>query len=138
MKTHEQDVETKIIDMLDALQSGAVTVGEKVVEYTPEAIDAALWVIRIDGIQSITSGLFLTALAGVGFYYVRKLLPWAKKTRSEAFVDGELAYVPVVMLALLSIFVAIEGVHKATCIWNWVAIFESKLAIAKRVIEATL
>jgi hypothetical protein len=36
-----EDVETKIVEILDALQNGAAVIGGKVVKYAPDVADAS-------------------------------------------------------------------------------------------------
>ena len=40
-------IQDKVVSMLDALQQGTTTLGDKLVKYTPDVVDAGLWVIRM-------------------------------------------------------------------------------------------
>ena len=55
--------------MLDALQSGVVEIGGKLVKYTPDVVDAGLAVVRIDCASNlIYSALFVLLLLLVGVH----------------------------------------------------------------------
>lgn len=131
-----QTIENKTIELLDALQQGAVKVGDAMVQYSPDVVDAALQIVRIDGAASIFEGFVLGVLAYIGYKFCRRMykaLEDAKPTDDE---------VPLMLGVALSgpttIVLAILSVSKVTQIWNWVAIFEPKLALAKRIVEAAL
>ena len=123
-------IEQKVISMLDALQSGIAEVGGQVVKYTPDVIDATLWVVRIDVISAIFSSLvvfLVTALLSKKFYN--------ELQNTEYDVDKRVFC--VIGLIGSSISALISFLCLAD-IWNFVALIEPKLYIAKQIIEATL
>lgn len=67
-------IQDKVVSMLDALQQGTTTLGDKLVKYTPDVVDAGLWVIRIDGIQEIAIAIFCLLFFTIGGYWFTKKL----------------------------------------------------------------
>ncbi|WP_020473636.1 hypothetical protein [Zavarzinella formosa] len=127
-------VEEKLVEMLDALQNGAVKVGEQVVKYSPDGADAALWVIRIDGIQTILSALVCVPASWLFARWAKKSFAWM---REQDFHD-EPPIVVVGALWTISIGCAFKAIFTFFNAWNWVAIFEPKLWLAKQIIAVAM
>lgn len=129
------NVEGKLVEMLDALQHGVVKVGETVVQYSPDIADAALWVVRIDGIQFVMIAISCLLWAIFAKILGKKLWVWARKVDPD--FDSPAIAVPVIVWAS---GVATFGIAlaKLFSIWNWVAIFEPKLWLAKQIISSVL
>lgn len=127
------DVQDKLVSMLDALQQGAVKVGETVVQYSPDVANAALWVVRIDGIQCIVTGAFYATIGALGVKYTIKAWRWATKDAS----DQPVFLVPLVLGVVTGIAV-VAASNIVLNVWNWIAVFEPKLWLAKQIIAAAL
>jgi len=126
-------VETKLVSMLDALQNGVAEVGGKIVKYTPDVVNAAEWVVRIDGVQSIVfsvSGMIVMGYASV------KIWKFARKIREEDRYSGWADFNNA--LAVILGIVAALQIRIILDVWNWVRIFEPKLYIAKQIIESVV
>ena len=148
-------VEEKIVSMLDALQSGVVHVGEQVVKYSPDVADAALWVVRIEGVSALiygVIGLFAIAIAIILFrkylwhnsQYTAEFKLYCSKQGVEERIHRNNANnhyfwrLAFGFSALGFTFVGFGFLKKLLDIWNWVAVFEPKLYIAKQIIDAAL
>lgn len=126
-------IQDKVVSMLDALQQGTTTLGDKLVKYTPDVVDAGLWVIRIDGIQEIAIAIFCLLFFTIGgYWFTKKLLSIFKDVLDEG------AIVLAIMTGGISITFIIISITTLLNIWNWVAIFEPKLYLAKQIIKDTL
>lgn len=127
-------VQAKVLEMLDALQNGAAHIGDQVVKYSPDIANAALWVVRIDGIQSIIGAIVMIPIS---FLFAK----WAKKYYAKLKEDREHDEPPVMLVGVLWIG-AITGwvtsLLTLSGVWNWVAVFEPKLYLAKQIIKAAL
>ncbi|MCE9567940.1 MAG: hypothetical protein K8U57_38560, partial [Planctomycetes bacterium] len=127
-------VEGKLVEMLDALQHGAVKVGEQVVKYSPDVADAALWVVRIDGIQSVVLALACIPIAVLCTRWARKFYAYLKE-------DHALDEPQVLGLAALWCAAGISSLSSAITlldVWTWIAIIEPKLWLAKKIIATVL
>lgn len=126
-------MDEKVFDKLQAgvevITSKLTTLGEK---YGPEVIDAGLWVVRINGVQTLAfaaagviSAIVLLALFG------RRVWRWGV----NAWVDSEgLVIIPLGIFYVSCAMVIIGNTLTLLNIWHWVAIFEPKLWIAKRLL----
>ena len=130
MTDKTQGVEEKLVSMLDALEKGAVHVGDAVVKYSPDVAEATLLVVRIDGVQNIVTGLICAVLA---FLSAKACVKWLKAS------DGDDVYIPLIASALITALVTTQvDFFNLIDVWNWVAIFEPKLYLAKQIIKAAL
>lgn len=133
--TTSDAVQAKVINMLDALQTGAVHIGEQVVKYSPDVADAVLWVIRIDGLQTILSGLVMLILSFFCIGWAKKLITWAHKYSEES---SGVSYTGAILgcgILIIPVFIAYDAL---TNIWNYVSVFEPKLYLAKRIVSAAI
>jgi hypothetical protein len=131
-------VEGKLIDMLDALQNGAVKVGETVVKYSPDVADAALWVVRIDGIQSLITGLIFLIVIFPLWSWQKRLWQWGSKIgwdSDDAQMGFAFGSAPLVAGIVISAVVVKKTLLNA---WVWIAVFEPKLWLAKQIIDAVV
>lgn len=127
-------VQDKVVSMLDALQHGVTTVGNSVVKYTPDVVDAGLWVVRIDGIQTLTFsilGLLAAFILGHASYKFWKYL------EKECELDGPVIVFPL-FGGIITIIMIIGNTITLLNVWNWVAIFEPKLYLAKQIIDSVV
>lgn len=126
-------IEQKVVDILDALQSGAVEIGGKVVKYAPDIADTVLLVTRVNGIQTLFSSLVFGVLLGVCSV---KLWAWAAKEKKEdkwsTPADG------IYFLSGFSLLLSALSFAQLIRVWTWVQVFEPKLYIAKQIIDSAL
>lgn len=131
----EINVETKIVEMLDALQNGAVKIGEGVVKYSPDVADAALWVVRIDALENIVFWLLFFTLFTLPLVYIKSIWAFLVSKRDDtddaSVILGRCGVGCCAITAVISFF-------NLTTIWYWVALFEPKLYLAKQIIKATI
>lgn len=132
----------RLTDGADAVIAKLGTLADK---YGPEVVNSALWVVRVDGISNVASNLVGAAIGGsvayVAFRWVRGHIAAQKAAHRETHrgFDLTLDADPGVC-----IFGSVAGVAGATAvvvctvkfldIWNWVAIFEPKLWVAKKLL----
>ena len=129
------NVEGKLVEMLDALQHGVVKVGETVVQYSPDVADAALWVVRIDGIQYMLMAVSCLIWAILAKILGGKLWAWARRVDPD--FDTPAACVPILMWMTGVVAFGIS-LAELFSIWNWIAIIEPKLWLAKQIISSVL
>lgn len=124
-------VQTTVIRMLDALQNGAVEVGHTVVKYTPDVVDAALWITRIDGIQQVLSFIFLSALS------IPFILAGKKIKKLPSYDINGYWGVPSIFYAVAGLLL-LSALNVILNVWIWIEIFEPKLYIAKQIVDKVL
>lgn len=129
------DVQAKVVSMLDALQQGAVTVGSTVVKYTPAVVNAALDVIKLNGIQDLVLSIGGTALAVIFVLGTIRLWKWSQSTRDLR--ESPALLIPIFTGAATAC-IAIYNIVTILDIWLWVEIFEPKLWIAKQLVNQVL
>lgn len=121
-------IEDKAVETLSQLEALAR-------QYTPDVIDAAINVTRIDGVAAVVGGmLMLVCVWPVCVAGLRLHKFFSKKQKEDRYSDWELGVMSVqictpMAIALLVIFGAVLVLD----VWNWVAIFEPKLFIAKQI-----
>lgn len=138
---NDPTVQGKVIEMLDSLQHGAVHVGDKIVEYSPQVANAALWVVRIDGMQALLNGFIALIGCLLLFKWTRKGFKWfrdgldddsdSEETAGKFFVG---LAVPVGLFFPFGIVVS----NNLLNIWVWIQVIEPKLYLAKRIIDAVI
>lgn len=130
------ELENKVVDILDKLES--ITVN-----YAPEVANAAIQVIRFEGIGVIFSGLILLIISvttgvlafKIGNYFMSKY----KESGSPYYEDsGIAAYVIWMVAGALSVYIFGTSLEKLTDFWVWVAIFNPELAMAHKIMESML
>lgn len=134
--------------VLDKLSEGAEAVvaklGTMAEKYGPEVVDSALWVVRVNGIQELVSRLAIGVFFGAVFYVLaRKVAAHIAENKARVAAKGRAFDVtdcdPFVVV-FIGGSAAISGVGAAialigmTDVWRWVAIFEPKLWVAKRLL----
>jgi len=122
-------VEQKVVSMLDALQTGVVEVGHQVVKYAPDVGQAVLGVVQINGINNLAQPLLLSIIMVILLVLnFNKFILLCRRAEEEivAYVFGGILY-------LLAMCVAISYTLD---IWDWVAIFNPKLALAHKIIQS--
>jgi len=123
-------LEEKVVHLLNQLENLSK-------QYTPEVFDAAVAVIQMNGITEILGGLIVIVLAVAVGYISLRLYKYAGQKYEEDYmsdwneVQGVVQWIgPIITITLLVI---------ASCflfdIWNWIAIFNPKLALAKTVLK---
>lgn len=82
-------VEDKLVTILDALQTGAVTVGEQVVKYSPDVADAALMIVRVDAAETLLWSLAMLLITiSVILKYREGYSAWLKEKLSGHSPDA--------------------------------------------------
>lgn len=128
-------IEQKVVNMLDALEKGAVHVGDVVVKYSPDVAEATLMVVRIDGVSSIATGVVAGVLCYLWFVWANKL---RKKADEASYADSALFGTASVVCFVGSVVAFSVSMINLLDVWNWVAVFEPKLYLAKQIIKAAV
>jgi len=122
------NLEDKAVDLLDKLE----TLAEK---YTPETIDAALAAVSVSGIGDILFGVFGLVGIAVASKPIRKLINYMhQKDKDEPYELWDLGLCPTwATYSLVTLPLSIAAICNLLDIWNWVAIFQPKLALAHQI-----
>lgn len=108
-------------------------------QYTPEVFDAAVNVIMMNGLVKILGGLSLILFAALCIFACTKLYVYAGKKYEEDELSDWNRDRDQGVIKIVGSVVVVMLVFAACCllfdIWNWVAIFNPKLALAKTVLQ---
>lgn len=132
--TSEQ-VQQKVLDMLDQLQQGAVMVGDTVVKYAPDMADTMLMIVKIDGIQRILEILMALITGLLLLYATRKSR--GHQIRIDPRCDTPFIMIPI-SLGIGGVIATLTSICAFINIWTWMAIFEPKLWLAKQILNKAL
>lgn len=129
-------LEEKLVDILTQIETVSKTMA-------PEALNAAIEVTRMNGIIDIVTGIIcfvisiLTAFAIVKYY---KFCVRKKKEYHAAgnyTIDWDFATnLPCAIIIPITFILLIGSIAQLVDGWNYVAIFEPKLALARSIMEA--
>ena len=125
-------LENKVVEMLDALQNGAVEIGHQVVKYTPDMIQAVYGVTMINGIQNIVYGILWLGVT-IFLYRKAKSYKWSGGNYGPEGVD-----VLKFVTGAAAIVTFIISTTQLLDVWNYTAIVEPKLYIAHQIIDKAL
>ena len=124
------DLEQKTVEILDKLDALAT-------QYTPEVVDGAIAAVQVTGVGNIIWGLAGAVCAYLCWWLSRNFTQYARKKKQEDgyMSDWELGIAIgfgagiffTGLMAMLSVVYLFD-------IWNWVAIFNPKLALAHRIL----
>ncbi len=132
METPAQpNIEQKVVEILDAAQQGAVKVGETIIQYSPDVANAFLAIVRIEGLAKLIPSILILVACCVFYRSFIRMWKWAL-SRYHYSIDRHLF--ACIASAIICVFV----IHALFCIlniWNWVAIFEPKLWLAKQLVD---
>ena len=95
-------------------------------QYSPDVVDAAFTVIRVNAIQEIAWGLIGLVCLVIGLFialkHVKQMSAYEINRHDAAFVAGG------IMTAI-----GLCTAYKIFIVWNWVGIFEPKLYLAYKI-----
>lgn len=109
-----EGLEAKAVELLDKLEKITVTLA-------PQALDVAEGCMRVAGLRNVITGLIILATTFLISYKTSKK-GYDKDHPAPAFI-----YIGC-------IFLAVAGSICVFDIWNWIAIFNPKLAIANKLL----
>lgn len=125
-------LEEKAVDLLEKLEKVTITLA-------PQAIEVAEKAMVVSGIQEITTGVLwgLAALVffGASLYVAKK----EKQYYDKLMADERLRYEPEktffwAIPLVISSCCFLPFIIQLGCVWNWIAIFQPKLAIANKLL----
>lgn len=118
----------------DMFQAAAGIITDSIVKYGPQAIDAVLWVVRIDAAGDLLSAFFWIILALILGYLTflgnNKYTKW-KEEMHPVDKTGNNMVVSLILAAML-----LPNIGTVTDIWNYVAIAKPELYLVKKTMDA--
>ncbi len=114
-----KDLESKAVELLTKFDDLAT-------QYAPDVIDAALNVVVINGLSSIITSLSL--------FFAVWLLYKFLKVKIDGIEDEVGKFIGIVFFWLLLFSMSSAAFARITEIWNWIAIFDPKLALAHKLL----
>lgn len=126
---------TQLAKIMDSIQNGVVTVAGQAIKYTPDVMDAALMVIRIDNIQQLIKS-FVFLVLGIILIYV--LYKQAIMYRKSDYYGKDSISMWIFFTAIPACIINPTGLIGILNIWTWVGIFQPKLYIAHLLMEKVM
>lgn len=106
-------------------------------EWAPAMLDAAARIVFWDAVGWLTIGALLVAVTLVLAQQTRGAWRYCESDKYDPDKDG---WMPPVMLVMGAgaFFTALIAAFILLNIWNWIALFDPRLAVAHRVLELVL
>ena len=123
-------LEQKAVDILDKLENLAT-------QYTPEVIDAATSAVTVTALGNILSGIVGIGAAIFALWVTKNFAKYCRRKRQEEgwMSDWEIGWaLGLGVGGITSGLIALISVWSLFDVWNWVALFNPKLALAHRVL----
>lgn len=106
--------------------------------YGPQAVDAVLWVVRVDAIQYLVLGwvmflMFLTSVIFVwtGFSNREWLERWDEMGEGRTLVTFILGVITLVVTIILGV----NSIPRITNVWEYTAVAKPELYLAKQAVD---
>lgn len=113
----------------------SIKLEEIIIDKAPEAWNATLTVVQIDGFREILSGIFILILSGLSFWIGLKFLRKVNFFKDDD--DSGFGFSGVIAWIISAILLIISTVELLS-IWTWTAIFNPELVIAKKILIGIL
>lgn len=120
----------KVVDgSSDVFDAAGKMISRGIELYGKDAIDAVLWIVRIDAIGDLARAFAMLIVAAVVLYlYFTRVLPrWACEFDKVIFSFA---------LIVVTAFVVASPVKTVTDVWKYVAVVKPELYLAKQAITA--
>lgn|ERR1043166_1341375 len=127
----------KVVEILGQLQSAVGNVAALAGKAAPQVVEYALKVKVYEGISSLVEGLLALLFAII----VLTTMYRKRKAVIEAFDyanDNPPVIIATIVFAVLSGIALITGVITVCDTWNWVAVFDPKIALAHDIVQRVM
>lgn len=121
-----KNVEEKAVELLDKLDN-------LVTQYAPEVYSTAVDVVRMSGINSLVWGILGAIFIATAFLIAVRITRMILRDEEPTEIEGGFIAVGVIT----GLFLSISGLIHVTNLfklWNWVAVFDPELALARKVL----
>lgn len=135
-------LEDKAVDMLDQTMQFAGEVSHKLSElastYGEDVIDATLKVVQINGVQTLLLAFVYLVASLISFWFIiRKMYPWCIDNNTRRYFDGT-QWIAFIICSGSTVAFFGNSLSIIFNVWNWIAIFEPKLWIAYKILNAAI
>ena len=122
----------KTVDVFEAVSK---TLTNAVTEYGPQAVEAVLWVIRLDHIQILATGVLWLIVLLVFWFKWWKVLKadYAKNNNRVEYMSTQVC-VPTFFALFFTVIISLNPVVEIFNVWNYVAVAKPEMWIAKQVV----
>lgn len=121
-----KDLEQKTVEILDKLDALAT-------QYAPEVVDSAIGIMQVSGASKIILGLLgLCFVCAIAFSVCKGVKYCAKKQEENREWEAG-APIIITLGVIFSVGILIASLTALLNVWNWVAMFDPKLALAQRI-----
>lgn len=138
----------KVLDRTDDFVQAAATTATNVFEaasnilttavekYGQSVVDAVLWVVRIDALQTlVTAWMFVGICIGIMYFITTGFTKRKWSTRIENGGSDGLLYVPIVVAYGIALIVATLQLHTVSNIWLYTGVVKPELYLAKQAVD---
>ena len=150
MATNGADVANKALDKVtdlitsvadkssDIFQASSEIITKSIEKYGPQAIDAVLWVVRLDSIQVLITSLVSLIACFIAFKIFRKIgfkKDWYCGGDNHYDESGVFKFFSSWIATFVIIFVTFISIKNLTNVWNYVAIAKPEIYLVKQVVD---
>ena len=129
-------LEEKLVNILTQIETLSKTMA-------PEVLNSAIEVTRMNGIIDIVTGVICFVISMCGAFAIVKYYKFCIRKKKEYRATGNYTidwdftiYVPCGIISAISSILLLASIFQLMDGWNYVAIFEPKLALARSIMEA--
>lgn len=122
----------KAVDIFDASKH---IIGDAIDKYGQQAIDAVLWVVRIDCAQTLFASFILVAFSLFSYYFI--FTGFTKRNWDTRIINSSegFLYLPISVYCIILSFVFYSNFKTVTNMWNYVCVAKPELYLVKQTID---
>lgn len=126
VSTLVESIGVTAIDMFDASKKVVI---DAIDQYGPQAIEAVLWVVRIDAIQTLVTALFCLIL---GVFIFKNSLDKFKSYDNNPYSDMSVFWFISMVLSVIFVGYTMKPLID---VWNYVAVVKPEIYLVKQVVD---
>lgn len=122
----------KSVDIFDASKH---IIGDAIDKYGQQAIDAVLWVVRIDCAQTLVSSFLVFVLLMLSLYFV--YTGFTKRDWNDRIIKSSegFLFVPIIIYLFVMLFTIPPRFAEITNMWSYVCVAKPELYLVKQTID---
>jgi hypothetical protein len=120
----------------NVFEAASNIVSEAVTKYGQSVVDAVLWVVRIDALQTlVTAWMFVGICVGIMYFITTGFTRRNWSSRIENGGSDGLLYVPIVVAYGVALIIATLQLHTVSNIWLYTGVVKPELYLAKQAVD---
>lgn len=120
----------------NVFEAASNIISHAVEQYGPSAVDAVLWVVRVDALQIlITWWLAVFMVFGVFYYMWTGFSRRNWQERISSCGGDIILHVPVAAVAVIGLIFLVNAFPRVTNVWTYTAVVKPELYLAKQAVD---